>query len=84
MEVRDHGPGIAPQDAERVFEKFYRGHHVGVSGAGLGLPICRAIAEAHGGTLRVEAVPDGGACFRVTLPRPETPPPEPLPEGLDL
>jgi two-component system sensor histidine kinase KdpD len=68
IEVRDHGPGIAPGDEGRVFEKFYRGAHAGAAGAGLGLAICRGIVEAHGGSIGVENRAGGGAVFRVTLP----------------
>ena len=69
VEVQDDGPGIAPEHAAHVFERFYRGDPARSrgSGAGLGLPIARAIAEAHGGTLElVRAAP--GALFRLTLP----------------
>jgi two-component system sensor histidine kinase KdpD len=67
VRVADHGPGIAAADRERVFEKFYRGTQAG-SGVGLGLAICRGIVEAHGGTIRVESRPGGGALFRIALP----------------
>jgi two-component system sensor histidine kinase KdpD len=67
LEVADRGPGL-PADAERLFEKFQRGHHTGVAGVGLGLPICRGIVEAHGGTLTAQNRADGGASFRVRLP----------------
>jgi two-component system sensor histidine kinase KdpD len=79
LEVRDHGQGFPPADLEHVFEKFYRGRHVGIRGVGLGLAICRAIVTAHGGTLRAENHPQGGARLLVgfesaTLPRePEDP-----------
>ena len=69
VEVEDSGPGIAPEHAPHVFDRFYRGDPARSrgSGAGLGLPIARAIAEAHGGRLElVRAAP--GALFRVTLP----------------
>ena len=69
VEVQDDGPGIAPEHAAHVFERFYRGDPARSrgSGAGLGLPIARAIAEAHAGTLElVRAAP--GALFRLTLP----------------
>jgi two-component system sensor histidine kinase KdpD len=69
VEVADRGPGITPGDEEKVFEKFYRGDVVGsASGAGLGLTICRAVVEAHGGKIWVENRTGGGAAFRFTLP----------------
>jgi two-component system sensor histidine kinase KdpD len=68
IDVCDHGAGIQIGDEERIFEKFYRGNHVGVGGVGLGLPICRGIVEAHGGTLTAENRPGKGALFRVRLP----------------
>lgn len=74
IDVVDHGPGLPEGAEQRVFEKFYRGAHEGVSGAGLGLPICKGIVEAHGGTLRAETREAGGASFRVSIPRGGTPP----------
>jgi two-component system sensor histidine kinase KdpD len=69
VEVADRGPGITPGEEERVFEKFYRGEVVGSApGAGLGLTICRAVVEAHGGKIWVENRGGGGAAFRFTLP----------------
>jgi two-component system sensor histidine kinase KdpD len=73
--VRDHGPGIEPGQEERIFEKFQRGNHIGIGGVGLGLPICRGIAEAHGGTLRGANAPGGGAVFSLRLPLLEGTPP---------
>jgi K+-sensing histidine kinase KdpD len=68
IEIRDSGRGFAPGTEERVFEKFFRGEHAGKSGAGLGLPICRAIVEAHGGVISAENRPSGGALIRIVLP----------------
>ena len=71
LEVRDHGPGIPPEEADRVFERFYR---VDTSrartsgGSGLGLAIVAAITAAHGGTVRVAPTPGGGTTVRLTLP----------------
>lgn len=67
LEVRDHGHGFPAADLEHVFEKFYRGRHVGIRGVGLGLAICRAIVTAHGGTLRAENHPEGGARLLVSF-----------------
>ncbi len=70
VEVADRGPGIRPGDEKRVFEKFYRGKLPGSApGVGLGLTICRAVIEAHGGKIWVENRTGGGAAFRFTLPR---------------
>ena len=67
VEIADRGPGIAPGDEERIFEKFVRGQAAG-GGVGLGLAICRSIITAHGGMIRAENRPGGGAVFRFTLP----------------
>lgn len=74
IEVRDRGPGVAVEERERLFDKFYRGSAQQAPGAGLGLAICRGIVEAHGGTLHVEAREGGGAVFVITLPRDGEPP----------
>jgi two-component system, OmpR family, sensor kinase len=70
--VLDDGPGIPPEERERVFERFHRidtGRSRKMGGAGLGLAIVRAIAEAHGGTVRAEARPEGtGARMELVLP----------------
>jgi len=68
VEVRDRGPGVPPGEEERIFEKFYRGQSTGARGAGLGLPICRAIVQAHRGTIQALARTGGGAIFRIRLP----------------
>ncbi|MEU4770099.1 ATP-binding protein [Actinosynnema sp. NPDC023794] len=66
LEVADDGPGIAPQDRERVFERFTRGERAGGGGTGLGLNIARWVVDLHGGTI---AVVDGPGCrIRATLP----------------
>jgi two-component system sensor histidine kinase KdpD len=75
VDVADRGPGIPPGEEERVFERFHRGTHSGVRGVGLGLPIARAIAQAHGGRLVASNRPGGGALFRLTMPLPAEPPP---------
>jgi signal transduction histidine kinase/ABC-type cobalamin/Fe3+-siderophores transport system ATPase subunit len=85
VEVRDHGPGIPPELGERIFESRVRGT-TEAPGAGLGLPIARAIVEAHGGRLWAMPV-EGGASFVVALPADppaETAPPattDGVPEG---
>ena len=68
VEVRDNGPGIAPEVLPRIFDPFFTTKNVGV-GMGLGLSICHGIITDHGGSIAVEPqLPGGGACFRVTLP----------------
>jgi two-component system sensor histidine kinase KdpD len=74
IEVGDHGLGFAPGTETQVFEKFFRGSHLGVPGAGLGLPICKGIVEAHGGHIRVKNRAGGGAIVRIVLPSGGTPP----------
>jgi K+-sensing histidine kinase KdpD len=64
--VTDQGPGVAPADRERVFEPFLHGE--GSTSSGIGLAICKAIVEAHGGTISVEESNGGGAQFLFTLP----------------
>jgi two-component system sensor histidine kinase KdpD len=68
VEIADRGPGIAKQDADRVFEKFCRLRETEGGGVGLGLTICRGIVQAHGGRMWVEERQGGGASFRFTLP----------------
>jgi K+-sensing histidine kinase KdpD len=66
MVVVDHGPGVAEEDTERIFEPFHSGPMAG--NGGVGLAICRSVLEAHGGTITVGAFPGGGAAFTVALP----------------
>lgn len=74
LEVWDNGPGIPPGQEQAIFDKFARGNkESAIPGVGLGLAICQAIVEVHGGTISAGTRPQGGACFRVTLPR-EAPP----------
>lgn len=69
VEVSDHGPGLDPGETEKIFEMFYRGRQKGrEGGAGLGLPICRGIVQAHGGRIWAQNRPGGGVTFRFTLP----------------
>ncbi len=71
IDVTDDGPGIPPEELERIFERFHRlgqGRTRDTGGSGLGLAIARAIVEAHGGTVVALSPPGGGATFRVLLP----------------
>jgi signal transduction histidine kinase len=69
IEVRDHGPGIATEDRQRIFDKFFRGHNAdGTPGSGLGLAIARSLVTLHGGTLEYEENPGGGSAFVTVLP----------------
>ncbi|MFG3707400.1 ATP-binding protein [Micromonospora sp. NPDC047670] len=74
VEVADTGPGLTPDQAERVFERFYRVDAArtrragGNTGTGLGLAIVAALVRAHHGTVEVTDTPGGGATFRVRLP----------------
>jgi two-component system, NtrC family, sensor histidine kinase HydH len=65
LEVRDHGPGLPPDAADRIFDPFVT---TKAQGTGLGLSVARRIVEQHGGTLTGENHPDGGAIFRIVLP----------------
>jgi signal transduction histidine kinase len=72
LEVADAGPGIPPEERERIFERFHRGRAAGAAGGfGLGLAIGRELAERMGGTLRLADGDAPGACFALTLPRAE-------------
>jgi signal transduction histidine kinase len=68
--VEDGGPGIAPDERDRIFDPFYRGSEARArhEGFGLGLPILRRVARAHGGDVNVSASPLGGARFELSLP----------------
>jgi two-component system sensor histidine kinase KdpD len=78
LRVTDNGPGLPPGREEAIFDKFTRGQPESTTpGVGLGLAICRAIVDAHGGTIHAEQAPGGGARIVVALPRGEPPP---LPE----
>ena len=68
LTVRDHGPGFAEDDLDRVFDRFYRPDHARrLPGSGLGLAIVKQAAEAHGGSATAVNAPDGGAILRVSF-----------------
>jgi two-component system sensor histidine kinase KdpD len=72
LRVTDQGPGIAPQELERIFEPFYRSAAAIGSGAGLGLAIARGLIEANGGRLWARSLPGQGTTFGVDLPLAQT------------
>ena len=72
LTVEDSGPGIAPADLEKVFDRFYRSPEATAGGSGLGLAIAQAIAQAHGAKLRLDASPTLGG-LRVALVLPSLP-----------
>jgi signal transduction histidine kinase len=68
IEVRDRGPGLSAEERAQIFDRFVRGAaSQGTSGLGLGLYLCRAIVEQHGGTLGVDSVAGAGATFWIDL-----------------
>jgi two-component system sensor histidine kinase KdpD len=71
IELADRGPGLPTGDTTHLFDKFVRAS--AAPGAGLGLAVVRAIVQAHGGTVRADSRPEGGAVFRVVLPTPSPP-----------
>lgn len=82
VEVRDHGPGVAEADAEKVFQRFYRAdtsRNRETGGSGLGLSIVSAIIARHGGTVRMDQTPGGGATVHIELPALVTAPEESAP-----
>lgn len=73
LKVRDHGPGVPPEEAERIFERFYRpdsSRARSSGGTGLGLAIVAGIMKAHGGSARYESTARGGTTIVLTLPLP--------------
>jgi two-component system sensor histidine kinase KdpD len=77
VRVSDQGPGVAPEDRERVFEAFYRGGAATGVGSGLGLAIARAIVLGHGGRIWIEGAPGGGTAVVFELPGSDA---EPVPQ----
>ena len=70
ISVRDHGPGIPPQELDSIFEAFVQSSRTkdGSGGTGLGLAICRKIMDGHAGRIHARNHPDGGAVFDILLP----------------
>lgn len=68
IEISDNGPGFPPEEIQHVFDKFYRLPHSATGGTGLGLSIARGYTEAHGGTVKLENNPTGGAKFTIHIP----------------
>lgn len=65
LSIRDNGPGIPAPDLDRVFESFFT---TKPEGMGIGLAVCHSIIGAHGGSIEASNHPEGGACFRISLP----------------
>lgn len=87
LEVEDEGPGLAPEHAGRVFERFYRADPSRTrdsGGSGLGLAIVASLAAAHGGRASVASPPGHGACFKVEIPLAEVSGPGDAPEVLEV
>ena len=70
IRIKDTGPGIRPEEQERIFEPFYRSQEKRrfPQGLGLGLTIARDLVEAHGGRLELDSTPGSGSCFTIHLP----------------
>lgn len=70
LSVRDDGPGIPPEEREKIFERFYRmDASRAVQGTGLGLPMVRRIAQMHGAAVELESETGRGSCFRIVFPK---------------
>jgi two-component system sensor histidine kinase KdpD len=74
IHVRDHGPGIAPEDLERIFEPFEQADG-SAAGSGLGLAIATGFAQANGGRVWAETALEGGAVFTLAVPATDVPAP---------
>jgi len=81
ISVADHGPGIAAEEREHIFERFWRGSGKGGSGAGLGLAIVTEIMKAHQGSVIVDHNPGGGAIFTLSFSHPISPQKKKSPAG---
>src|SRR5262249_27525091 len=68
VSVRDTGPGIAPEELPRIFERFHKG--AGSTGSGLGLAIARNLVMAHGGEISAQSAPGRGTAVTFTIPLP--------------
>lgn len=73
LHVVDAGPGLAPEERERAFDRFWRGHHAPGDGSGLGLSIVRHLVEGVGGSVELRPAPGGGTDACVTWRRPQSP-----------
>ena len=76
IRVEDDGPGVAPEDRDRIFEPFVQGsaqQYGAVRGSGVGLSLVRAAARMHGGSVSVESAASGGACFVLNIPMRDLP-----------
>ena len=71
IDFEDTGPGLSPEDQDKIFEPFYSTKQ-GIQGLGLGLPICQKILDRYGGRLVVESRPGMGTKMRVILPHRES------------
>jgi signal transduction histidine kinase len=67
--VADKGPGVDPEELPHLFETFFRGRRAATGGMGLGLPICKGIVEAHGGTIAAFINRKGGLSVNIALPK---------------
>ena len=67
LEVEDNGPGVPPEERQRVFERFYRIPDSAGEGSGLGLAIVQEIAQVHGARVRIDTPEAGGTCIRVSF-----------------
>jgi len=84
LRICDDGPGLPAGREDALFEKFVRGQQESpIAGVGLGLAICRAIVEAHGGRMRAFNRPQRGACFEIALPLGEPPAPPDMADEAD-